>query len=47
MYGYPVFGAYIGGIPELITVGKTGELFKNGNKAELMKLIQKQWKIRI
>ena len=31
MYGTPVLGADIGGIPELIQVGKTGELFKSGS----------------
>ena len=31
MYGTPVLGADIGGIPELIQVGKTGELFESGN----------------
>ena len=31
MYGTPVLGANIGGIPELIQVGKTGELFESGN----------------
>lgn len=35
MYGTPVLGANIGGIPELIQVGKTGELFESGNKDEL------------
>ena len=35
MYGTPVLGAGIGGIPELIQVGKTGELFESGNKEEL------------
>ena len=35
MYGTPVLGADIGGIPELIEVGKTGELFEGGNAAEL------------
>ncbi|MCD8154326.1 MAG: glycosyltransferase [Clostridiales bacterium] len=43
MYGTPVLGADIGGIPELITVGKTGELFKSGDKARLKKQIQKLW----
>ncbi|MCD7847485.1 MAG: glycosyltransferase [Oscillospiraceae bacterium] len=43
MYGTPVLGADIGGIPELITVGKTGELFESGNKDELKKKIQKLW----
>lgn len=33
--GTPVLGANIGGIPELIQVGKTGDLFESGNKEEL------------
>lgn len=41
MYGTPVLGANIGGIPELIQFGKTGELFESGNKADLKnKIIQ-------
>ena len=36
MYGTPVLGANIGGIPELIQVGKTGELFESGNGDELI-----------
>lgn len=43
MYGTPVLGANIGGIPELIQVGKTGELFESGNEEELKKQIQKLW----
>lgn len=39
MYGTPVLGANIGGIPELINVGKTGELFESGNKKDLKKII--------
>ena len=35
MYGTPVLGANIGGIPELIRVGETGELFESGNETEL------------
>lgn len=31
MYGTPVLGANIGGIPELIRVGETGELFESGD----------------
>ena len=42
MYGTPVLGANIGGIPELIQVGKTGELFESGN-AEDLKKIEKLW----
>ena len=43
MYGTPVLGADIGGIPELVEVSKTGELFKSGNIAELKSKIQKLW----
>lgn len=43
MYGTPVLGADIGGIPELIKVGKTGELFESGNAAALKGKIQKLW----
>ena len=35
MYGTPVLGANIGGIPELISVGSTGELFESGNGEDL------------
>ena len=34
-YGTPVLGANIGGIPELIRVGETGELFESGNVEDL------------
>ena len=43
MYGTPVLGADIGGIPELIQVGKTGELFKSGDGNELKSKIRKLW----
>ena len=43
MYGTPVLGADIGGIPELIQVGRTGELFKPGDKADLKKKILELW----
>lgn len=43
MYGTPVLGADIGGIPELIQVGKTGELFESGNKKELKEKIKKMF----
>ena len=36
-------GADIGGIPELIQVGKTGELFESGNAEDLKKKIEKLW----
>lgn len=49
MYGTPVLGADIGGIPELIRVGQTGELFESGNKEELKskirEMISKQYKV--
>lgn len=43
VYGTPVLGANIGGIPELIEVGKTGELFKSTNLAELKQKIELLW----
>lgn len=43
MYGTPVLGADIGGIPELIQVGFTGELFESGNQMELKEKIEKLW----
>ncbi len=41
MYGTPVLGADIGGIPELIH--GTGELFESGNVKALTKKIEKLW----
>ncbi len=38
-YGTPVLGADIGGIPELIADGKTGELFESGNVDDLTRKI--------
>lgn len=43
MYGTPVLGANIGGIPELIKVGETGELFESGNKEALKEKIPSLW----
>lgn len=43
MYGTPVLGANIGGIPELIQNGKTGELFESGNALELREKIYTLW----
>ena len=40
MYGTPVLGANIGGIPELIQVGETGELFISGDKEDLKRKIE-------
>ena len=43
MYGTPVLGAEIGGIPELIEPGKTGELFESGNAEALKNAILHLW----
>lgn len=43
MYGTPVLGANIGGIPELIVKGKTGELFESGNENDLKQKILYLW----
>lgn len=43
MYGTPVLGANIGGIPELIKVGETGELFESGNVEDLRNKIYELW----
>lgn len=43
MYGTPVLGADIGGIPELIRVRETGELFESGNAKELEQKIRHLW----
>lgn len=43
MYGTPVLGADIGGIPELIRTGETGELFESGNAAQLKEKIRELW----
>ena len=36
-------GAEIGGIPELIEDGITGELFESGNEQDLIKHIKSMW----
>lgn len=41
--GTAVIGANIGGIPELIQEGKTGELFESGNENELKEKIASLW----
>lgn len=41
LLGTPVVGAKMGGIPELIETGKTGELFEAGNVEDLMKAVKK------
>jgi glycosyltransferase involved in cell wall biosynthesis len=43
LYGTPVIGADIGGIPELIEVEKTGELFESGNVNDLKQKIIDLW----
>lgn len=43
MYGTPVLGANIGGIPELIQDGKTGELFESGNAEDLKRKLGDLW----
>lgn len=43
MYGTPVLGADIGGIPELLKAGVTGELFPSGNAEELAQKIAMLW----
>ena len=41
MYGTPVVASRMGGAPELLTEGKTGELFEAGNPTELEQKIRK------
>lgn len=43
LYGTPVIGANIGGIPELIKVGETGLLYTPGNVDALCDAIRKIW----
>lgn len=45
-HGVPVLGADIGGIPELIARGETGELFESGNAEELTIAIRRLWRDR-
>jgi len=47
MYGTPVLGARIGGIPELIEEGKTGELFESGCAEELRNKMKMMWDIHL
>ncbi len=46
MYGTPVLGADIGGIPELIEAGRTGELFRSADSLDLQKKIKQLWQDR-
>ena len=41
MYGTPVVGADIGGIPELVENGRTGYLFKSGDTADFERAIKR------
>lgn len=43
MYGTPVLGANIGGIPELIQEGKTGKLFESADAVDLKEKIKHLW----
>ncbi len=42
-YGTPVLGAEIGGIPELILAGETGELFPSGDAGQLRRKVEALW----
>lgn len=44
--GTPVIGSKLGGIPELIEEGRTGELFESGDLEALQKKIWKWWNDR-
>ena len=46
MYGTPVIASNIGGIPELVQEGKTGELFTAGDPDELARRIRTLWNNR-
>ncbi len=46
MYGTPIIAANIGGTPELVDVGKTGELYTSKDKDDLKNAIQKLWNNR-
>ena len=43
MYGTPVIGANMGGIPELIQDGKTGLLFERANVDDLREKVMMLW----
>lgn len=46
MYGTPVLGANIGGIPEIMDDGITGELFQSGDMQDLKQKLLKLWNDR-
>lgn len=43
LYGTSVLAADIGGIPEIIRIGETGELFESGNREDLKRKILSFW----
>lgn len=43
MYGTPVLAANVGGVPELLQEGITGELFQAGNRTEIREKILSLW----
>lgn len=43
IYGTPVVGSRMGGVPELIAEGMSGELFEAGNADDLERKIRKLW----
>lgn len=43
MYGTPVLASDLGGAPELVQAGKTGELFRGGDAEELKEHIRDLW----
>lgn len=43
MYGTPVLASDLGGTPELVQIGKTGELFRGGDAEELTEHIRDLW----
>lgn len=45
--GTPVIGSNIGGIPELLEEGKTGELFSAGDEEELRRKVEDLWNDKI
>lgn len=43
MYGTPVLVSDLGGAPELVQAGKTGEIFRGGDPEELVEHIRELW----
>lgn len=46
MYGTPILASDLGGTPELVQAGITGELFTGGSRKELKEKIRKLWEDR-